>query len=1620
MPYDEWAAFSRTGARYFAKYTSVCGRPTFFRESLHLQQQPRAHLLRPMCNTVSLTGRAIAVVRDPYKTLLAEYQRFTKQEADRLATRRQSTSSSSTTPENGGAHTAVMRELDPTLFYKWAIPAARRWVDDWRQYTKLAKLGRDRLHFVRYEELMVRSVHALHDLVDFVMSPGQQAAGAAASKPPGLLTNRVMRQQLICAFDYASAGTFKRPSTDKSHVERRAFLSMTPGGNETTACALWREFGALASRLGYAPPHPCGSADLRRIGCDILALADRARTAGQTRPRSLAAPVDSRILLPACGPQRVSVRVKNHGTYVAVARLTCEHTLEEESSMLNDDDVATTPHAELSSSSYERTTLVALQVIQTKSAAKNAHGTPRYFVKKRLYEKKIEVPKTSSGGEDWQWRGFGSLALNPGSFDVVVEGASNHEKIYRDECRVSHVALVLIKNSSSVTTAAEAAWLDSMTAASSSQAAHLLTSPSSELHTILNPLVWDCGEGATSKTNKRRSTAVEMLRRRAIKKVVIVTVASRELAAIALNWAIHLERNSIFNYAIGALDDETAARLGATLGGPIFRVPTRESRHAASFFDVTLGVPELSVLYVDVRAILISNHIESVLGAGPGMRCAPVSHCSTLLWLPRVETAEGLAQRERLVEELSVLRALPESRTASSLAPLDKPAWPTLNAALNSLDFVSPLTWQGKDVVRGWCATPLTDELQAASSFPPSEGIVLAYALCPKPLQFLKKRLHAKRLKVYFEAEHQVELGWALTPYSRFVVEAAAKVKNADATALSHEDFFSDLLSHLESLTKSPPRDLLKLWQNNVPASSRPALTIIVRRPRAVSMQAQVEALGAAAYAAETRFELVFVHGSSSTGGGGGLPYKPFNLWASLGVVLVADERDYTVNSDWVLYLANDALLSTEFGLWFARFRRVVDPTDNVRVVAPCVATVNNLLYGSSSIVDKSFDRFDCADGHTIAGKLQCHAWLADNLAYVSIDGTKRLFTPQSSPSAGKSAASNAANETRNRPLMAAGQLAVQSIYARPNGFPSLATPRHIISPDVKTTRALQNCWDLRAELAQPHDHHNNAIVFDMRPASLPRGTAAHIEVLPSAIMVIRHEESRPAAMPVSAQTKTRRYERITPGKTAQELQLLNAATGHRALELLAAMNVFIYAVEAIGGLANRLRALSTAWVVASKMGRPLVVSWPIDAECEAQPSDLFDLAALRLAFVNRSWPSITRAPKVLNAIMRPLDTLVHETGTKRSILPPRAQPERGAIFIPATLFDGTKVLNDRLERPVHFFTRTQRHAVYSRYWSSVLGYTNLDVRGALLALSPSEFVASRIGGERTKVASAVGLHIRMQWNETEMVKDLETKVKEGVADAQRFNMDTPESLKAYQQRRNVCNLDNFKRYVSDKVLNVREADSKQKIFVACDVPNCVESVDTGDRTGHIIRDLPHHDQLVERDCWRDSRSSRCQQLAFVDLYLLASCAKLIISKHSSFSDIASMLSVSFRPSDDLIFNSSPRDMSVPSACGFLNDVAARKAAQNSTAVLATIAANMNFNATAYDNAAAPESRRWRRPTRAEAYRKQLYLIQAARRKQQQNGVQPAVSPYANIKARAFGQSPSTDDSTNPKTTNTR
>lgn len=1601
--------------KQFAKYVSSCGgRPDFFR-------------------------RAVAVVRDPFKTLLAEYQRFTKQEADRL---------SRTQSKGSGAHTSVMRDLDPKAFSEWALPAARRMIEDWRQYARLAKLGRDRIHFVRYEDLMARNLRALADLVGFVTPTFAQPGGGKAGSRQQAGVNR---QQLQCAFEQASGGAFRRSTVDKRQLENRAFLSVVgPHTNETTACALWRVFGALGSRLGYAPPGVCGTAEIEKVGGDILALADRARTAGLARPRSVAAPVDSRLFLPACGPQKVSVRVKDHGTYVAVARLSCERTLEEESVIVRSERTTTT-------------TLVGLQVIQTKSAApKNsaAHqqsqqqqqqrrssssSSPqqRVYVRKRLYEKMIEVPLEQT--KDWKWRGFGSLMLNPGSFDVVVEDASRHEEV----CRFSHVALIGSANTSTA------------------EVSYSLVSDT-------NPLVWDCGEGETSKTNKRRSIALELLRKRAIRKTIVLTACTKELAAIALNWAVHLERSSIFNYALGALDDETMTRLGSTLGGPVFRVPTRESRHAASFFDVVLGVPELSVLYVDVRAVLVSSHVQSMLQSQPhlGMRCAPVSHCSTLLWMPRADTPEKMSNRERLVEELSVLRPLPESRTSSSLAPLDKPAWPSLNAALNSIDCVTPWTHQGQDVVENFCGgqqqlSPSSPSSSSSSRDDPrriedvdddddkrgrGSQLVAAYALCPRRLQILKQKAHSKRFKVFFENEYQTDLGWTLTPYARYVIDSAVKAKGngASSDVLPRIDFFSDLLAHIESLPKSPPRNLLKFTKDYsaFTAAKVPALTVIVAAPRATSMQAQVESFGAAAVAAEATFELVFVLREKNDVLRRSFPYKPYNLWATLSVVLVRDESDYVPKSPWIARLANDALVSTNFGYWFARFRLSVDASENVRVVAPCVATVANVLHGSSPTDDKDFDRLDCAESTTVSGKLECHAWLADHISLVHVNGMKRKYVADSSSSSSKSGGgwtSSFEKNTTGGSLAAAGQLAVRSLYAKIGAIASLASWKPPSLSKVTTTRSLESCGAMMGRESDSPIGDDAGAVFEMRSSSTTTTKGARVEILPSALMVMRHEETRPAAMPTSSSSshssKAKKFERLTPQKAIADLDLFGSPD--KALETLAAMNVFVFAVETLGGLANRLRAVSTNWALSAKLGRPMIVSWPIDPECEAQPGSLFDLErSVKLPFVNRSWPN-PRSPGVssskLNKIVKNIETHVRDVASKKAMMPPRAKPERGVIILTNTVLGGatvsppTEEATDAqkqkqgapspapspppppLERPVHLYARTQRHAVYSRYWSFFLGYTTLDVRAALIGLRPSDFVTSRIRTEYSKVVDAVGLHVRMQWNETESVRGLE-----GSRDTElrsHFHQDNKKNLEAYHERREDCHLNNFRAYLSEKFLKpastanrVSPPQAKEdiKFFVACDVTGCLDQFDSDDRAGHVVRDLQHHRQLVESDCFRDSRSSRCQQLAFVEIHLLASCKSLLISRHSSFSDIASLLSRSFRPNDDMVYGGSPRDMAVQSACGYLDERSRKNATLSSASSpsssnsSAALQRKFGFPFTPSASAVVQEGSRHGRPTRAEIYRKQLFMIQAQRRKQQQQQQQHAAT-YSILKSTPFG-----------------
>jgi hypothetical protein len=190
---------------------------------------------------------AIAVVRDPYRSIWAEYKRHVNwrevvtgkssgevsktNRACRLAMRRQSLHSG-----------ALLRAcFDPGHFSSFATRLARQWKHMWFHYGRFQRMQGARLHVVSFEQLLspARRADVLRGMIEFTLGSNvaQQKLVADATS-------------LACAFHLADS-----PHIHRDHSKPGGAL-VTIGdayANSSLVCAMWKLFRRKATQAGYAP-----------------------------------------------------------------------------------------------------------------------------------------------------------------------------------------------------------------------------------------------------------------------------------------------------------------------------------------------------------------------------------------------------------------------------------------------------------------------------------------------------------------------------------------------------------------------------------------------------------------------------------------------------------------------------------------------------------------------------------------------------------------------------------------------------------------------------------------------------------------------------------------------------------------------------------------------------------------------------------------------------------------------------------------------------------------------------------------------------------------------------------------------------------------------------------------------------------------------------------------------------------------------------------------------------------------------------------------------------------------------------------------------------------------------
>lgn len=191
---------------------------------------------------------AIAVVRDPYRSIWAEYKRHVNWKevvtgksageisrrnlACRLAMRRQSLHSG-----------ALLRAcFDPMHFGSFATRLARQWKHMWFHYARFQRMKHARLHVVSFEELLAPSKRAavLKGMVAFTLD--SNAAGMGVRPDDAALG---------CAFSLADSPHVHR---DHSKSAQDDLVTIEDAfSNTTLVCMMWKLIRRKAAQAGYAP-----------------------------------------------------------------------------------------------------------------------------------------------------------------------------------------------------------------------------------------------------------------------------------------------------------------------------------------------------------------------------------------------------------------------------------------------------------------------------------------------------------------------------------------------------------------------------------------------------------------------------------------------------------------------------------------------------------------------------------------------------------------------------------------------------------------------------------------------------------------------------------------------------------------------------------------------------------------------------------------------------------------------------------------------------------------------------------------------------------------------------------------------------------------------------------------------------------------------------------------------------------------------------------------------------------------------------------------------------------------------------------------------------------------------
>ncbi|KAF8056121.1 hypothetical protein HT031_006472 [Scenedesmus sp. PABB004] len=187
---------------------------------------------KPVCECAGNFSRAVAVVRDPFATFLAEYKR--------LRTHDYSSCSLGLAEEgqvcHGGHVASVTRsDFDRTDFRREVLRLADEWSRMFDDYDAFAAAHPGGLHLATFEALTGPDASAA--LAGLVAALGAPPAGA---------------ERLRCAFEMARHPAVYRPKHPAS-VDASFAYGSGDGSSSGLVCEIWRVVGQRAAQHGYEP-----------------------------------------------------------------------------------------------------------------------------------------------------------------------------------------------------------------------------------------------------------------------------------------------------------------------------------------------------------------------------------------------------------------------------------------------------------------------------------------------------------------------------------------------------------------------------------------------------------------------------------------------------------------------------------------------------------------------------------------------------------------------------------------------------------------------------------------------------------------------------------------------------------------------------------------------------------------------------------------------------------------------------------------------------------------------------------------------------------------------------------------------------------------------------------------------------------------------------------------------------------------------------------------------------------------------------------------------------------------------------------------------------------------------